>query len=63
MKNKLSFEESINRLEVVLNELEKDELTLDELLNHFAEGVELLKNCRGQLECAEKRLEELTPKE
>ena len=63
MAKKLSFEDAINRLEEVLDELEKDELTLDELLSRFAEGVELLKSCRGQLDNAEKRLEELMPQE
>ena len=41
----MSFEESINRLEEIANELEKDNLSLDESTKKFEEGMEISKKC------------------
>ena len=52
----LSFEESINKLEEVVNELEKGELSLEESVNKFKEGMELSTRCSSLLDEAEKSI-------
>ncbi len=52
------FEESFERLEEIVEKLdESDDLTLDESLELYEEGVELVERCRGRLETAEDRLD------
>ena len=55
-KEKMSFEESINRLEEIANELEKDNLSLDESTKKFEEWMEISKKCAKMLEDAEKKI-------
>ena len=50
----LSFEEAINELEKMVNELEVEKLTLDESVKKFEKGMELSKYCNELLEKAEK---------
>ncbi len=58
-----SFEEDYDRLEEVVERLDSgrvgDDLTLDEALELYEEGVELVRRCREQLEDAESTLETL----
>jgi exodeoxyribonuclease VII small subunit len=56
-----SFEESLERLEGVVRELESGSLSLEESLARFEEGVTLAKRCSSRLEAAQlqiKRLED-----
>lgn len=55
MKNK-SFEEAMSELEKVVNELEKADLSLDESVKKFQEGMELSNYCNQLLEDAEKKI-------
>ncbi len=50
----LTFEEALEQLENIVNELEKENLTLDESVKKFEKGMELSKYCNGLLESAEK---------
>jgi len=50
------FEDSILRLEEIINQLENKELTLDNSLKLFQEGVELYKHCNQKLESAEAKI-------
>ncbi len=52
----LSFEEAIEQLEKVVNELEAPNLTLDESVKKFEKGMELSKHCNELLEKAEKNI-------
>lgn len=58
-----SFEEDYDRLEEVVERLDSgrvgDDLTLDEALELYEEGVELVRRCREQLDEAEATLETL----
>ena len=54
-KNK-SFEEQITELEKIVNVLEKGELSLDESVAKFEEGIKLSKECNKVLEEAEKKI-------
>lgn len=51
-----NFESNMEKLEKVVAELENDELTLDESVKKFEEGIELSKKCNDILQNAEKRI-------
>lgn len=57
---KVSFEDSLEKLEELVHSLESGELSLDESLKQFEEGVSLYKSCRDQLDKTEKKLSLLT---
>jgi len=63
MENETNFEETIKRLEIIANELEKGDLNLDESVSKFEEGMKLSKSCSEILENAEKRISILIKKE
>lgn len=51
------FEEAFNRLDEVVNEMERGELPLEDLLVRFEEGVGLVRQCRTFLKQAQLRVE------
>ena len=51
-----SFEEQIEKLENIVNELEKGDLNLDESVAKFEEGIKISKECNEILETAEKKI-------
>jgi exodeoxyribonuclease VII small subunit len=59
---KPEFERSLARLEEVVQRLENANLSLDEAMKLFEEGVELSRDCQKQLEQAEGRVEVLLKK-
>ncbi len=59
---KAEFERSLARLEEVVRRLENANLSLDEAMKLFEEGVELSRDCQKQLEQAEGRVEILLKK-
>lgn len=59
---KPDFEKSLARLEEVVRKLESPQLSLDEAMKLFEEGVGLSKECQKQLEEAEGRVEILLKK-
>src|SRR3989304_5359313 len=58
-KKSFSFEGSMERLEKIVSGLESGELTLEESLASFEQGIELYKQCRDYLEAAKQRIEVL----
>jgi exodeoxyribonuclease VII small subunit len=54
---KPDFERSLARLEEVVRRLESPQLSLDDAMKLFEEGVELSRECQKQLEEAEGRVE------
>ena len=54
------FEETLERLEAVVDRLGEGELQLEESLAAFEDGVRLSRECAKQLEAVEKRIEVLT---
>lgn len=54
-----SFEESMQRLSQIVEELEGGELSLEESLSKFEEGVRLARASQAHLDQAEARVEEL----
>lgn len=59
---KPDFERSLGRLEEVVRRLESPQLSLDEAMQLFEEGVALSRECQKQLEEAEGRVEILLKK-
>ena len=51
-----NFEKSIERLEAVVSRMESGELTLDEALAHYEEGIKLSRFCYQKLTEAEKKI-------
>ena len=51
------FEESLQRLEAIVTELEKGDVPLDRALELFDEGMKLSGSCRKELEDAEGKVE------
>jgi exodeoxyribonuclease VII small subunit len=63
VSQKLGFEESLERLEKIVLMLERGEVTLEESLQHFEEGVALTRRCHELLAAAEKRVSRLVREE
>jgi exodeoxyribonuclease VII small subunit len=55
----LGFEAALARLEAVVQRLERGELSLEESLSSYEQGVRLVAAARGKLEGLQGRLEEL----
>ncbi len=53
MSQETTFEEAMQALETVVNELEAGELTLDESLAKYEAGVKMYRVCHKLLEGAE----------
>ena len=54
-----SFEESLTALEGVVERLERGELSLEESVRLFEEGVKLSEACKKELEAAEGKIQVL----
>ena len=55
-----SFEQALERLETIVHDLESGELTLEDSLARYEEGVKLSQRLTVTLDEAEKRIERLT---
>lgn len=53
------FEESLKKLEKIVEDLEKGDLSLDEALKKYQEGIELSRACSIKLENAKKKIDVL----
>jgi exodeoxyribonuclease VII small subunit len=51
------FEECLQRLEVIVKEMERGDLPLEQSLKLFEEGIALSGSCRKELEEAEGKIE------
>jgi exodeoxyribonuclease VII small subunit len=56
----IKFEDALQRLELIVDQLEAGNLALEESLKVFEEGVGLARRCARYLDDAEKRIEILT---
>jgi len=57
-----SFEEQLTALESVVERLERGELSLDESVRLFEEGIKLSNACKKELEAAEGKIQILVDK-
>ncbi len=53
MKEKEKLKTALQKLEKIVEELNKKDIDIEQGLEKFREGVELIKFCRGQLQKAE----------
>ena len=58
---KPTFEQALERLESIIDEMENGETPLAELVEQFEEGSKLLKICQDRLKEAELKVEQLNP--
>lgn len=56
---KLSFEQSMARLDEIVRHLEKGDMPLDDSLALFEEGTALIRSCEKQLDAAEQKVVKL----
>ena len=61
-KKKLTFEESLEKLEQISEDLESESTGIDESIKLYEEGIELSKNCFDLLNKAELKITELRKK-
>lgn len=54
---KIKFEENLKKLEGIVEQLERGDLTLDESLTKYENGIKLYKQCLALLEGAEKKVQ------
>ena len=55
-KKEENFEELMQKLEEITDKLEKEQLSLDDSVKLFEEGMKISKKCNSKLEDAEKRI-------
>ena len=60
---KSSFEEKLNRLQEIANALEKGDLSLEEMLKAFEEGIKVYRECNTILESTEAKIQILMTEE
>jgi len=59
----LSFEQALQRLEKIAEDLEGEEVSLDTSLKHYEEGMKLIAVCNKKLEEAKKKVDVLLKKD
>jgi len=60
MATEIQFEKALERLEKIVDDLETGDITLDDALKKYEEGVKLSRACQEKLAQAEKKIEILT---
>ncbi len=57
MAKKMSLEQSFERLDDIIQELQEGELTLEQSFQKYEEGMKMIKNCTDAIDKVEKKLE------
>ncbi len=60
MTDKFQFEKALEDLEKIVEVMEGGELTLDQALKKYEDGVQLVRACQSKLTDAERKIEVLT---
>jgi exodeoxyribonuclease VII small subunit len=63
MSNNMNFEQALARLEDIVKKLESGNVSLDESIEIYQEGITLSKQCSGMLEEAEGKVMAIVNKE
>jgi|TARA_B100002019_G_scaffold218495_1_gene191192 exodeoxyribonuclease VII small subunit len=58
-KKNLNFEDSLAKLESIVDALEDNDVSLEESVKKFEEGINLVKDCQKQLKEAELKVNKL----
>mgnify|MGYP001174396952 FL=1 len=59
----LKFEDAVERLSHIVNEMEDSEVDLDKMIRNYQKGLSLLKFCQKKIEEAEFKITELSEKD
>ena len=59
--NKLSYEESISELEIILKNVQDENISLNEIQINYIKGHLLLKHCEELLQIVEQEINEINP--
>ena len=59
-EDKLSFEVAIRQLTDIVCKIEQGQVPLQQSLEQYEKGMELIQHCRGILEKAEKKIEKIS---
>ena len=59
MSKKQNFEHTQSELQSIIQKLESDSLSLEEMVHYFEDGMKLMKICRAQLDEVENRISTL----
>ena len=62
-KKSADFEQSLARLEELVDEMESGELGLEAMIKHFEEGSKLVETCSKKLNEVEQKIEKLVKKD
>lgn len=62
-KKSVDFEQSLERLEELVEQMESGELSLEEMISHFEEGSKLVGVCSKKLNEVEQKIEKLVKKD
>ena len=57
---KPTFEEAVAQVESIIEQIESGEMGLEDQIEQYAKGAELLKRCRDVLDRCEQRVEEIS---
>lgn len=58
-KKSVDFEQSLNDLEALVNQMEQGELSLEQSLQAFERGIQLTRECQARLSDAEQQVQTL----
>jgi exodeoxyribonuclease VII small subunit len=62
-KKNIDFEQSLERLEELVEQMESGELNLEDMIKHFEEGSKLVEVCTKKLNEVEQKIEKLVKKD
>ena len=54
-----NFEASLNKLELIVTKLEDENISLEDSVKSFEEGINLVKSCQDELKSAELKIQKL----
>jgi exodeoxyribonuclease VII small subunit len=57
---KLTFEQALGKLEEIVTRIESGKVPLEKSIEQYAEGIELIEQCRCILDSAEQKIQLLT---
>ena len=55
-KKALDFEQALTDLEQLVDRMEGGDLSLEESLKEFEQGIQLVRQCQGELDAAEQKV-------
>lgn len=58
-ESELTYEAALEKLEIIVSQMEEGDVPLADLLTQFEQGTQLLHHCESHLKTAELRIEQL----